>query len=593
MLRFIKIGAILKIYIFKGGFDVAILKKDQIVLDDLLYRVDLDGVKTGGNGEVYFAKIEDDPQEYAIKLIRKMNKKNKRRFKREVEFCKSKKHNNIIEIISSGEYKGHLYYVMKKYSHTLREVIETENDLSLLMKYVIQLCEAVEFIHDNNVIHRDIKPENILVDNNNRLVLADFGIAHFIDSNVTRATELVANRNYAAPEQKIIGNSKNVTSACDIYALGAIINELFTKNNPLGTEFVIVSDFYPFIGGIDKIVNRCLAQDPIERPSVYTILNEIKFLFDGFIDEIEDAKEYLSPVGEYDFTDKEIDVILEKASYDVLSAKCFYRYKTIDELKLLNTNYHSNIRYNVDTRLKNIYFQCCLYELCKKKFDSEAVVYTSGSLYQNLNLKKQSDLHIYEKIKEIVQNHPVPNEYRYLTGRILKLFSSCCDYHCEELLVSAKKLEDKLGDLDNSPIFYLVYRIKDELDCFEFEDLSIDYYININWETSCVKMVEEHLFNEDIKGKIKKEILAEFRKRWGVTYYKIDEEMYSVKFNNRESYAQFKTFALDFSKDDFVFEGDVLDLISINNIFGDVVELQPINDYDITVVLARIFGMNS
>lgn len=148
------------------------------------------------------------------------------RFGRECQFSKDTDHKHIVKVLDYVAEKGKAYCVMPYYPKNLRTIIETKNDSFVLLDYIIQLCEAIQFIHhqDDGIIHRDLKPENILVNDDNTLILTDFGIAHFENSIETRKREWLGNRRYAAPEQLA---TDEVTTACDIYALGRIINELF------------------------------------------------------------------------------------------------------------------------------------------------------------------------------------------------------------------------------------------------------------------------------------------------------------------------------------------------------------------------------
>ena len=146
---------------------------------------------------------------------------------------------------------------MKKYPNTLRTIIGDSSNPLQRIKQIVQLCEAVKYLHSQGHIHRDLKPENILVDDEGNLIVADFGIAHFKDSAITQPNINMANRHYAAPEQRILGNSCNITSACDVYAVGAIINEIFTGNMPNGTHYKSISDVYPFLVALDKNCKKC------------------------------------------------------------------------------------------------------------------------------------------------------------------------------------------------------------------------------------------------------------------------------------------------------------------------------------------------
>ena len=252
----------------------------------------------GGNGYVW--KVERDGKEYAIKVLKlkKKDKKGKKRFYREIKFCENNRHNNLIHIYEHGylEDKGKKYpcYIMPVYKSSLCSYIEevkiTSNIESIAksVDYIIQICEGIKFLHEKGVIHRDLKPENILIKDNN-LVLSDLGIAHFEEGfdNITEPGDLLMNRAYAAPEQKVKGNSNNITSSVDIFALGTIINEIFTGKRADGEYYVLISDKYPWLRDIDKLVSECRRENPFERPDINTVLYRIKEVIYRNNDDIE------------------------------------------------------------------------------------------------------------------------------------------------------------------------------------------------------------------------------------------------------------------------------------------------------------------
>lgn len=220
------------------------------------YRI-TEKIAEGGNSSVWKAKVDGEPRAYAIKILNyKIGSDKLDRFKRECQFCKDTDNKHIIKIFDYIEEEDKAYCVMPYYSRNLRSVIDEENDSFVLFDHIIQLCEALSFIHNHNdsIIHRDLKPENILVDDKNTLVLTDFGIAHFDDSTKTKRRDWLGNRRYAAPEQLA---TDDITTACDIYALGRIINELFTKQNPSGEDFLTIADVNPLLFPLDSIVQKC------------------------------------------------------------------------------------------------------------------------------------------------------------------------------------------------------------------------------------------------------------------------------------------------------------------------------------------------
>jgi serine/threonine protein kinase len=129
----------------------------------------------------------------------------------------------------------------------------------------------VEAAHLKGVIHRDLKPENILIDRAaNNVAIADFGIASFPAGELATLVETgprqrLANFQYAAPEQRAAGGNASVTS--DIYALGLILNEMFTGSVPQGIDFRTISSASKPHEYLDQIVSSMLRQNPTDRPS--------------------------------------------------------------------------------------------------------------------------------------------------------------------------------------------------------------------------------------------------------------------------------------------------------------------------------------
>jgi len=134
----------------------------------------------------------------------------------------------------------------------------------------MQLLEGIGFAHSKGVWHRDIKPENILIDNrSSRAVIADFGIAHFSQDTIMTAIETkdkdkLANFVYAAPEQR--DRNGIVNGHSDIFALGLILNEMFTGTVIAGTHYKTISDVDKNYAFVDTVVELMTAQSPHNRP---------------------------------------------------------------------------------------------------------------------------------------------------------------------------------------------------------------------------------------------------------------------------------------------------------------------------------------
>ena len=141
------------------------------------------------------------------------------------------------------------------------------------MQLFSQILDGVEAAHLKGVIHRDLKPENILYDStphSHSVAVADFGIASFTADALLTAVETVpgqrlANFQYAAPEQRERG--REIAATADIYALGLMLNEMFTGSVPHGTQYRSISDTSKNYGYLDRIVAKMMCQNPSDRPS--------------------------------------------------------------------------------------------------------------------------------------------------------------------------------------------------------------------------------------------------------------------------------------------------------------------------------------
>ena len=151
-------------------------------------------------------------------------------------------------------------------------------------------------------VHRDLKPENILYDDQGKtLVLADFGIARFKEDALktaveTDAHERLANFAYAAPEQRLPGMT--VDSRADIYALGLILNEMFTGQIPQGAGIRTIGAVAPEFGYLDRLVELMIQQQPENRAqSVRAVKEELIARGQRFVDlqKLDELKQKVVP----------------------------------------------------------------------------------------------------------------------------------------------------------------------------------------------------------------------------------------------------------------------------------------------------------
>jgi serine/threonine protein kinase len=228
-------------------------------------------IGNGGAGVVYKAQTDDNTP-CAVKILAATQESKIKRFKNEIFFCLRNQHRNIISVLDYGQTTdGKVFYVMPLYGGALRNLLSMGIEQDRVLDLFSQILDGVEAAHLNEVCHRDLKPENILWDQTTKtLIVADFGIARFKEEDLQTAVETsdqerLANFLYSAPEQRVKG--KTVDQRADIYALGLILNEMFTDDVPQGTGFKRISTVAPTFRYLDAAVDSMVQQDPNNRPS--------------------------------------------------------------------------------------------------------------------------------------------------------------------------------------------------------------------------------------------------------------------------------------------------------------------------------------
>jgi serine/threonine protein kinase len=236
------------------------------------YRLD-EVIGEGGCGRVYGGQgLDGSP--VAIKVLNKnVSSDKRRRFKNELAFLSRNQHKNIVTAIDHGiALSGSVigpFYVMPRYHTSLRGLMAAGIKPDHVLPYFSQILDGVEAAHLLGIIHRDLKPENILFNqNSDTLAIADFGAARFVEDLMITTVETgpaqrLANFQYAAPEQRTPNTPVGHTA--DIWALGMILNEMYTASVPHGTEYQTISQSAPAFGFLDEIVRLAIRQDPAER----------------------------------------------------------------------------------------------------------------------------------------------------------------------------------------------------------------------------------------------------------------------------------------------------------------------------------------
>lgn len=199
------------------------------------------------------------------------------RFAREARLLARLNHPNIVTVYDFGQ-SGGFYYLLMEYVDgvNLRQAMEAGRfSPPAALSLVPQICDALQFAHQEGILHRDIKPENLLLDTKGRIKIADFGIAKLIgeavqDVTLTGSGLAVGTPHYMAPEQ--LERPREVDQRADIYSLGVVFYEMLTGELPIG-RFAPPSEKSAADPRLDPIVLRALEK---ERERRYRSAGEVK-----------------------------------------------------------------------------------------------------------------------------------------------------------------------------------------------------------------------------------------------------------------------------------------------------------------------------
>ncbi|MBX3179011.1 MAG: protein kinase [Candidatus Hydrogenedentes bacterium] len=197
----------------------------------------------GAMGVVYEGRDPNIGRRVAIKTTRRevveasgMADEMMERFLREAQAAGALSHPNIITIYDAAEENGIAYIAMEYLEGgDLGDVMESKRRLGMdeIVEIGASICEALAVAHDRGVVHRDIKPANILTPTGQPLKVADFGIAHVSDSNLTQDGALIGTPHYMSPEQFM---GQKLDGRSDLFSVGNILYELTTGEKPFGGE---------------------------------------------------------------------------------------------------------------------------------------------------------------------------------------------------------------------------------------------------------------------------------------------------------------------------------------------------------------------
>ncbi len=234
----------------------------------------------GGMGVVYKARQPSLDRFVALKLLPKplaTEPAFAARLHREARTLARLNHPNIVTVHDCGQ-SGGFFYLLMEYvdGASLRQTLRAGRlGPRQVLALVPQVCDALQFAHDEGVLHRDIKPENILLDTRGRVKVADFGLAKLLggaeeQSTLTAVGAAVGTPHYMAPEQ--LDHPQDVDQRADLFSLGVVFYEMLTGELPRG-HFAPPSQKCPVDPRVDAVVVRALQPDRERR---YRSASEIK-----------------------------------------------------------------------------------------------------------------------------------------------------------------------------------------------------------------------------------------------------------------------------------------------------------------------------
>jgi serine/threonine-protein kinase len=257
---------------------------------------------SGGMADVYLAHDTLLGRQVALKLLHHHFAEDQEfveRFRREASSAAGLSHPNVVAVFDRGEWDG-TYYIAMEYlpGRSLKAVVREHGPLSPgdAIDIVVQILLAARFAHRRGIIHRDIKPHNVILDEEGRAKVTDFGIARAGASDMTLTGSIMGTAQYLSPEQ---AQGHAVSESSDLYAVGVVLYELLTGSVPFEGESAVTialkqvsveptppSQRNPEVNSaLDAVVMRSLAKEPSQRFASA----------DEFIAALQQAREGIAP----------------------------------------------------------------------------------------------------------------------------------------------------------------------------------------------------------------------------------------------------------------------------------------------------------
>ena len=237
---------------------------------------------SGGMAEVYCATDLQLGRSVALKILHERfaaDEEFVERFKREASSAAGLAHQHVVGVYDRGEWEGTSYIAMEFVSgKTLKDIVLEEGPLDpqRAVDLTVQILRAARFAHRRGIIHRDFKPQNVIVDDEGRAKVTDFGIARAGASDMTQTGSILGTAQYLSPEQ---AQGHAVGARSDLYSIGIILYELLTGRVPFHADSAVTialkqvseapappSQHNPRVTPeLESVVLRALAKEPRER----------------------------------------------------------------------------------------------------------------------------------------------------------------------------------------------------------------------------------------------------------------------------------------------------------------------------------------